>query len=71
MSYYPGIAYLRTGYRKDAVTNFKHVLTINPSHVESMEELADIYAESKDKENETKYRKKAELIRSGGHKEKN
>lgn len=71
MSYYLGIAYLRTGNRKEAVTSLKHVLTINPSHVESMEELADIYAEIKDKENETKYRKKAELISSGGHKEKN
>ncbi len=68
MSYYLGIAYLRTNSRKKAVASFKRVLAINSSHVESMEELADIYAESKDKENETKYRKKAELIRSGGHK---
>lgn len=70
MSYYLGIAYLRTGDTKEAVASFKRVLGINPSHVETMDELANIYAESKDKENETKYRKKAELIRSGGHKEK-
>ncbi|HWQ77716.1 MAG TPA: tetratricopeptide repeat protein [Anaerovoracaceae bacterium] len=69
MSYYLGVAYVKTGNRKDAVASFKRVLGINASHVESMEELAEIYAESKDKENETKYRKKAELIRSGGHKE--
>ncbi|HVI40269.1 MAG TPA: tetratricopeptide repeat protein [Anaerovoracaceae bacterium] len=70
MSYYLGVAYQKTGNNKDAVASFKHVLGLQPSHVESMEELADIYAESKDKENELKYRKKAELIRSGGHKEK-
>jgi Tetratricopeptide repeat. len=70
MSYYLGVAYLRLGNRKDAVASFKRVLGINPSHVESMEELANIYAESKDKENESKYRKKAELLRSGGHKDK-
>lgn len=70
MSYYLGVAYARIGNNKDAVASFKRVLGINPSHVESMEELAVIYGESGDKENETKYRKKADLIRSGGHKEK-
>ena len=68
MSYYLGIAYERTGKNPDAVESFKRVLGINPSHVESMEELAKIYAEIDDKENENKYREKAELIRSGGHK---
>lgn len=68
MSYYLGVAYERTGSRKDAVASFKRVLGINPSHAETMEELAAIYGDSKDKENEMKYRKKAELIRSGGHK---
>ncbi len=68
MSYYLGVAYERTGKKPDAVNSFKRVLGINPTHLESMEELAKIYAESNDKENENKYRKKAELIRSGGHK---
>lgn len=68
MSYYLGVAYERTGNRKDAVASFKRVLGINPSHVETMEELAAIYEECNDKENEAKYRKKADLIRSGGHK---
>lgn len=69
MSYYLGVAYERTGNRKEAAASFKRVLSVNPSHVESMEELAEIYAAANDKENEAKYRKKAELIRSGGHKE--
>jgi len=69
MSYYLGVAYARTGNRKEALESFRRVLKINGSHVETMEELAEIYAEAGDKENEKKYRKKAELIRSGGHKE--
>jgi Tfp pilus assembly protein PilF len=67
MSYYLGVAYERTDNRKDAVASFKRVLGIHPSHVETMEELAAIYGECNDKENEAKYRKKADLIRSGGH----
>jgi hypothetical protein len=35
-----------------------------------MEELAAIYAETGDHENEIKFRRKAELLRSGGHKER-
>jgi tetratricopeptide (TPR) repeat protein len=69
MSYYLGVAYERTGKRKEAVDCFKRVLAINASHVETMEELANIYAAANDAENEAKYRKKAELIRSGGYKE--
>ncbi len=70
LSYYIGVAYARTGNNPDAMASFKRVLGINPSHVETMDELVEIYGESNDKENEAKYRKKAELIRSGGHKEK-
>lgn len=68
MSYYLGVAHERTGNRKEAVTSFKRVLGLNPSHVETMDELAAIYGECNDKENEAKYKKKADLIRSGGHK---
>ena len=69
MSYYLGIAYDRTGDKKEAIASFKRTLTLNPSHLESMDELANIYAADNDKDNEKKYRIKAELIRSGGHKE--
>lgn len=67
MSYYLGVAYERTGDKKKAVDAFKRVLALNPSHVESMDELANIYEESKDADNENKYRNKADLIRSGGY----
>lgn len=70
MSYYLGVAYSNLGRKGEATNSFKRVLSLCPSHVESMDELADIYRDSKDKENEMKYRKKAELIRSGGHKER-
>lgn len=69
MSYYLGVAHARLGNRKEAVAAFKRVLAVNATHVESMDELTLIYDETGDKENEQKYRKKAELLRSGGHKE--
>jgi len=62
LSYYLGVAYSRTGRNSHAIASFKRALGLNPSHVESMTELADIYSKSKDKVNENKYRKKAELI---------
>ena len=64
LHYYLGVAYARTGSNGKAVASFKRVLGINGSHAESMKELADLYAKSKDKENEQKYRRKAELILS-------
>jgi len=36
---------------------------MNASHLETMEELADIYAAYDDRENEEKYRRKVELVR--------
>lgn len=62
LSYYLGVCYSRTGKTKLAFQNFQRALSINPSHGESMKELADLYGAAKDKENEMKYRKKAELI---------
>jgi tetratricopeptide (TPR) repeat protein len=64
LHYYLGVGYARTGDSVKAVASFKRVLGINGSHVESIQELAEIYGKSKDKENEKKYRNKAELILS-------
>ena len=63
LSYYVGVCYARTGRPEKAMENFKRVLALNGSHLETMEELAELYAKAKDEENETKYRKKIELIR--------
>ncbi len=67
LSYYLGVAYLKTGMVPEGLNNLHHVLTLNPSHVETMDELADVYKMNGDKENYEKYSKKAELIRKGGH----
>lgn len=69
LSYYLGVSYIRTGNKRDAVTSFKRVLTMNASHVETMQELAAIYAADNDKDNEKKYRTKIDLI-LGNHKMK-
>lgn len=70
LSYYLGIGYISLGKKEEAISCFKYVLRIHPSHVESMDELADIYKVDNNIENEQKYRKKAELLRAGGHQEK-
>lgn len=62
LSYYLGISYSRTGRDSLAMASFKRALELNPSHVESMKELADLYGKIEDKNNEYKYRKKAELV---------
>ncbi|MEG1930726.1 MAG: tetratricopeptide repeat protein [Anaerovorax sp.] len=70
LSYYLGIAYVNLGKKEQAIERFKHVLQISPSNVETMEELADIYRVCGDQENCKKYEEKANLLKSGGHKEK-
>ena len=63
LHYYLGVGYLNMGKRKDAVNSFKRALEKNGSHIASMESLADIFKESGDKEEEEKYRKKAEIVK--------
>ncbi|QAT43292.1 tetratricopeptide repeat protein [Aminipila luticellarii] len=62
--YYLGVAYSRVGDLKEAEQCFKTVLTLQPSHVDTMEELAAIYEITDDQENKEKYLQKIELIRS-------
>lgn len=61
--YYLGIAYEMTGKKSEAVANFKKVLTMNASHIETMEELVAIYTQEGDRENRRKYEQKIELIK--------
>ena len=63
LHYYLGVAYEMTGRRGQAVASFKRVLTMNASHIETMEELAAIYRQEGDRENRRKYEQKIELIR--------
>lgn len=67
LSYYLGVAYANTGKKKDAIHRLEWVLKLNPSHVETMHELADIYEKSGSMDKVKKYRDKAKLIESGGH----
>ena len=62
LHYYLGVAYEMTGKKSQAIASFKKVLTMNASHIETMQELVDIYTESGDRENRRKYEKKIELV---------
>lgn len=62
--YYLGVAYARLGELGEAEKCLKKVLTIKPSQIEPMEELVAIYKDLEDKENELKYSKKIDLIKS-------
>ena len=53
--YYLGVAYEMTGRKNEAISSFKKVLTMNASHLETMEELSAIYAQEGDRENKRKY----------------
>lgn len=63
LHYYLGIAYEMTGKKTEAVSSFKRVLSMNASHIETMEELAAIYAQEGDRENRRKYEQKIQLIK--------
>ncbi|MDR1245806.1 MAG: tetratricopeptide repeat protein [Clostridiales Family XIII bacterium] len=65
--YYLGMAYAGLARRDEAAAMFKRSLALNPSHTESMNELADIYETGGETELSEKYRRKADLIRRGGH----
>jgi len=62
--YYLGIAYKAKGESDKSEKMFKKVLDINPSHIESMEELAEFYKAAGSDVLYEKYYRKAELIRT-------
>jgi len=61
--YYLGVAYARKDRLKEAEDAFKRALKGSPRHIESMEELEDIYKQAGDKINQKKYRDKLTLLR--------
>lgn len=63
LHYYIGVGYERTGMTDEAIEEFKYVLKLNGSHLETMEELYAIYQALGDTQNSAKYRKKIEIIR--------
>ena len=62
LHYYLGMGYQQTGRTPDAVAEFKKVLMINGSHLETMRELLAIYESQDDKQNIRKYSEKIRLI---------
>lgn len=62
LHYYLGMAYQESGRTPDAVAEFKKVLMINGSHLETMRELLAIYEAQEDKQNIRKYSEKIRLI---------
>lgn len=62
--YYLGIGYEMTGRKEEAVASFKKVLTMNASHLETMEELVAIYRQDGDEANIHKYQNKIRIIRA-------
>lgn len=63
MHYYLGIAYECVGMVEEAIQAFKRVLSIYPSHIDSMDELVAIYHLQGDSENEKKYLQKIQLVK--------
>jgi tetratricopeptide (TPR) repeat protein len=70
LHYYLGVAYKETGRMGEAVARFKNVLSMNASHLETMEELLAIYKAQGDKENITKFETKIKLIKADLEREK-
>lgn len=62
LHYYLGVAYVEMGRMEDAADRFLRVLQLNPSHRETMKELAEIYEAKGDQTMSEKYRRKAELL---------
>ena len=60
--YYLGVAYARKDRLDEAEDAFKRALKGAPRHIESMEELAEIYKEKGDKRNQKKYNDKITLV---------
>lgn len=62
LHYYLGRGYVQADRISDAVTEFKKVLMINGSHVETMKELVNIYEIQDDRANVKKYTEKIKMI---------
>ncbi len=63
LHYYLGVIYCHEGREKDAIIAFETVLTKNPAHIETMEELEEIYNSLGNREKAEKYRKKIEIVK--------
>ncbi len=70
LHYYLGVAYVRTGKKEAGLQRLIESLKLNPSHLETMEELLKIYKADGDKEKAEKYKKKIEIVKGNLSKQK-
>ncbi len=62
LHYYLASAYMELGHAPEAIEGFRRVLQLEPSNLDSIKALADIYASLGDPVNEEKYRKKYAIV---------
>ncbi len=61
--YYLAVAEASLGNAAEAISDYRRVLTLTPSNVDVMEELAAVYEATGDMDNAAKYRTKIEIVR--------
>lgn len=62
LHYYLGVGFSHMGQEQTAIHSLKRALELNPSHIESMRELADLYEQEGEEGLAEKYRKKIQVI---------
>ena len=62
LHYYLGVAYRECGRTEDAKERLKQALRLNGSHLETMQELLDIYRAEGDEANVEKYSRKIRMV---------
>lgn len=68
--YYLGVAHMALGMPEEAIDEFKKVLTISPSNIETMEELIKAYEETGNEEAVKKYRNKIAIVKENIEKDR-
>lgn len=62
LHYYLGVGFCRMGQQEEALSSLKRALQLNPSHVESMKELVELYEIQGEEALADKYRKKIQVV---------
>ncbi|WP_206460534.1 tetratricopeptide repeat protein [Anaerovorax sp. IOR16] len=62
LHYYLGVGFSHINQEQEAIASLKRALELNPSHIESMKELADIYEQQGEESLAEKYRKKIQVV---------
>lgn len=68
--YYLGTAHMALGMTEEAIGEFKKVLVLSPSNVETMEELVKAFEKTGDSEGAQKYKNKIAIVRENIEKDR-